>query len=238
MTIWSTPDGRMASAVGLACWAQLCLVPLAHRADALTVAAAAAALLALLGGTFDVLRRPRLAVPLATVGFFALCALESALLARHPVPRFDFVTRILAGVTAAGYVALLARSRGVVAPRVPGVVAPLPSPPVPASGPRMRPLALAALAVVVVGCALVIPAWIAAGASAEGAGRSAARLLRGRTALTASGGAGLAVLVALVAGPALLRAEPPRPRRAARAVTYGVWALVAWTMRAWLERAR
>lgn len=228
----------MASAVGLACWAQLCLAPpLAHRADPLAFVAAGAALLALAAGTFDLLRRPALALPLASVGFFALCGVEALLLARHPVPRFDVPARLVAGVTAVAYVALLARARAVGAPRVQGLVSPLPSTPVP-PGPRLRPVALAALAAVVVGCALVGPAWISAGASLDGATRGAERLLRGRNALAASGGLALSVLVALVAGTSLLRAESQRPRRAARALTYGVWACVAWSMRAWLEHAR
>lgn len=229
----------MAAAVGVACWAQLCLAPpLAHRADPLVVVAALLALLALVVGTFDLLRRPALAPGVATVGFFACCALEALLLARHPVPRFDAPARLVAAATAVTYVAMLARARALSAPRVHGAAAPLAPAADVAPGPRLRPLALGALALVVACCALVGPAWIGAGASLEGGARGAERLLRGRNALTASGGLALGVLVALVTGTSLLRAEPPRARRAARALTYGVWAGVAWSMRTWLERAR
>ena len=68
--------------------------------------------------------------------------------------------------------------------------------------------------------------------------RGAERLLRGRTALTAAGGLALAVMVSLSAGSSVLRAATPRGRRATRALTYGVWAGVAWSMRAWLDHAR
>jgi hypothetical protein len=55
VTIWSTPEGRTAAAVGAACWAQLCLVPqLAHRAAVLETCT-----ITLAGASAELLQNPR-----------------------------------------------------------------------------------------------------------------------------------------------------------------------------------
>lgn len=239
MSLWSTSEGRAAVAVGAAVWVQLCVAPAAtQRAPLVAVLLAGLALAALILGAADIARRPRVSFALATAGFFALCGAESVALGGASVPRFDAVVRVLAAFTAAGYGALALRAARAEVPRLPVGITSLPAPAAASPpGPTLRGPALACVALVALGCAVFIPARLGADALFDGA-RGAERLLRGRTALTAAGGLALAVMVALSAGASALRAAPPRERRAARALTYGVWAGVAWSMRAWLDHAR
>lgn len=241
MTLWTTPDGRAAVVVGAASWAQLCLAPaVAQRPSAPAGVVALAALAALVAGAFDLARRPPLSLSLATVGFFGLCGLEAALLGASPVPRLDASARVLAALTAAGYVALVARAVSSRTRGIPGALTPLSEPGArEPGGPALRGAASLCIALVVLGCAVLAPARLGAAALfAGGASRGAEGVLRGRAAMTAAGGLALGVMVALSAGSSVLRGAAPRPRRASRALTYGVWAGVAWAMRVWLDRAR
>jgi hypothetical protein len=239
VSLWSTSEGRAAAAVGAACWVQLCVAPAAtQRAPLAAVLLAGLALAALVLGGADAARRPRASFALATAGFFALCGAESVALGGASVPRFDAAVRIIAAFTAAAYGALALHAAGAETRRLPVGITPLPAPVgVSPPGPTLRGPALACVALVAVGCAVLIPARLGADALFDGT-RGAERLLRGRTALTAAGGLALAVMVSLSAGASVLRAAPPRGRRATRALTYGVWAGVAWSMRAWLDHAR
>ncbi|MFO0628172.1 MAG: hypothetical protein U0325_21540 [Polyangiales bacterium] len=239
MSLWSTTEGRAAVAVGAACWVQLCVAPAAtQRAPLLAVLLAGLSLVALVVGAADVARRPRVSFALATAGFFALCGAESVALGGASVPRFDAAVRIIAAFTAAGYGALALHAARAERRPLPAGITPLPAPAsAPPAGPTLRVPALVCVALVALGCAVFIPARLGANALFDGA-RGAERLLRGRTALTAAGGLALAVMVTLSAGASALRAAPARGRRATRALTYGVWAGVAWSMRAWLDHAR
>lgn len=225
--------------MGAACWVQLCVAPAAtQRAPWSAVLLAGLALAALVLGAMDVLGRPRASLALATTGFFALCGAESVALGGASVPRFDAAVRVIAAFTAAGYGALALHAARAETRRLPVGITPLPAPVgVSPSGPSLRGPALACVALVALACAVFFPARLGADALFDGT-RGAERLLRGRTALTAAGGLALAVMVSLSAGSSVLRAATPRGRRATRALTYGVWAGVAWSMRAWLDHAR
>ena len=190
------------------------------------------------GGAAGAARGARGSFGLAKAGCLARGGAESVARGGGSGPRFDAAVRVIAAVTAAAYGALALHAARAETRRLPVGITPLPapvgvSPPLPS----LRGPALASVAFVAVGCAVLIPARLGADALFDGT-RGAERLLRGRTALTAAGGLALAVMVSLSAGASALRAAPPRGRRATRALTYGVWAGVAWSMRAWLDHAR
>lgn len=240
ISLWSTSEGRVAVIVGVACWAQLGLAPAVAQRPTFTAAAVAlGALFALLAGASGFPRRAPPPTLLATAGFFGLCGFEAALLGASPVPRLDAPARVLAAISAVAYIALVARAVSARAPGLPGSLTLLPDVAARDGGPGLRNFAMVCVAIVVFGCAVLAPARLGSVALfAGGTGRGAEALLRGRAAMTSAGGVALGIMVAITAGSSVLRGVAPRPRRASRALTYGVWAGVAWAMRFWLDRAR
>ncbi len=230
--------GLAAIVLGAAAWAQLALAPaVSGAADALSLLAALGALGVLVA---SVASRgvPSRAVALALAGYPASLGVAAFFAGRHAVARFDAPSRVVAALTMLAYLASVVAWHQGHLERVPVVSAVADDRPRPAA-PSLRAPALAALALVAAVTAVVAPAWLGAREPATVAERVAGdALVRGRGAIVAAAGALLALALVLQGGASLVRAAPSRPRSTSRAAAYALWALCAFAMRHWLDRAR
>lgn len=230
--------GLAAIVLGAAAWAQLSLAPaVSGAADALSVLAALVALGVLVAAVVS-RRTPQRAAAFALAGYPASLGVAAFFAGRHAVPRFDAPSRVVAALTMLAYfVSVVLWHRGHLE-RVPVVSAVADERPRPAA-PSLRAPALAALVLVASVTAVVAPAWLGAREPTTVAERVAGEgLVRGRGALVAAAGTLLALAVVLQGGASLVRAAPARPRSTSRAAAYALWALCAFAMRHWLDRAR
>lgn len=224
---------------GAAAWAQLALVPLVvGRADMTSVIAAMGAPVILALAARDASTRPRRALALAAGGFPAALGVAGVVFGLHPLPRFDAPSRVIAALTLAAYLALVARWHGLATPARAVTLTPLDAPSAATSPtPRWQRPARVMVVAWAVMAAVVLPALLGSRAAFDLAG-DPEPVRRGRVALVTAGGLAAAVAMTLGGAAALLRGAPARPRLASRAMAYLVWAALAFAMRSWLDRAR